>query len=170
MPRGDLVTGQNAVLFWFEDCDLTVSDMTFDITAYSPAEPWLWHGADNWDLGAVLWVSGTDFDSAIERVAFKGHRGTFYEFLGDQSRNLRVGVVVGGFWQGEFIDGVEAVYVHPASGRLEVASCYFSHVLRRFQSRGFWIPKSRSEVTPQRRIPRKTSSMQSDCLIWTISS
>ena len=84
-------------LFTFVGGDAYISDLSFDITPYMPAEPW---GAGWYDLLAPILIAG-DINSRIEDIKFTGHEGTAlynpdHPLFSVKSFNVRVGVEYGG--------------------------------------------------------------------------
>ncbi len=93
-------------LFIFFGGNVHISDLSFDITPYKPAEAWgpppnISAGEDWWyDLLAVILITG-DINSLIENVKFTGHAGTalypdFHPMFSVKSYNVRVGIEYGG--------------------------------------------------------------------------
>ncbi|MFW9948170.1 MAG: NosD domain-containing protein [Candidatus Odinarchaeota archaeon] len=91
----------SAHLFIFFGGDVHISDLSFDITPYEPAEPWGPNDPLDWyDLLAAILITG-DINSRIENVKFTGHEGTalypdFHPMFSVKSYNVRVGVEYGG--------------------------------------------------------------------------
>jgi hypothetical protein len=82
--------------------DVYISDLSFDITPYEPAEPWGPPPPDGWwyDILSPILITG-DINSQIENMLFTGHAGTaLYEpdhpLYSVKSYNVRVGVIYGG--------------------------------------------------------------------------
>lgn len=89
-------------LFSFEGGNVHISDLSFEITPYEPAEPWGPPPPDGWwyDLLSVILITG-DINSLIENIKFTGHEGTalydpWHPLYSVKSYNTRVGVEYGG--------------------------------------------------------------------------
>jgi parallel beta-helix repeat protein len=89
-------------IFTFLGGDVYISDLSFDITPYEPAEAWGPPPPDGWwyDLLSPILITG-DINSRIENILFTGHAGTaLYEpghpLYSVKSYNVRVGVIYGG--------------------------------------------------------------------------
>ncbi|MFX1379624.1 MAG: right-handed parallel beta-helix repeat-containing protein [Promethearchaeota archaeon] len=89
-------------IFTFLGGDVDISDLSFDITPYEPAEPWGPPPPDGWwyDLLSAILITG-DIKSRIENVEFAGHEGTalydpWHPLYSVKSYNVRVGVEYGG--------------------------------------------------------------------------
>jgi hypothetical protein len=101
-------------LFAFKGGDLRASDMSFDITAASPAEPW--YSDNETDVAAVFYVTG-NASSSFDRVSFRAHAGDADGY------NVDVDI---------FIEGVEqydandvTTFIGPTSGTDTVSDCSF---------------------------------------------
>ncbi|MFX1526655.1 MAG: hypothetical protein ACFFB4_03700 [Promethearchaeota archaeon] len=77
-------------LFTFVGGDVHISDLTFDITPYMPAEPWEDPEYPSYDLISIILLTG-ETNSRIENVKYIGHEGTLVNPLGI-GFNVRVGV------------------------------------------------------------------------------
>jgi hypothetical protein len=90
-------------IFTFLGGDVHISDLTFDITPYEPAEPWgppPEYGGWWYDLLSPILITG-DINSRIENIRFTGHEGTalydpWHPLYTVKSYNVRVGVEYGG--------------------------------------------------------------------------
>jgi len=89
-------------LFTFLGGDVHISDLTFDITPYEPAEPWGPPPPDGWwyDILSPILITG-DINSLIENILFTGHAGTAlynpgHPLYSVKSYNVRAGIVYGG--------------------------------------------------------------------------
>jgi parallel beta-helix repeat protein len=99
---GVATTLGSAHLFTFLGGDVDISDLSFDITPYEPAEEWGPPPPDGYwyDLLSVILITG-DINSRIENVEFTGHEGTalydpWHPLYSIKSYNVRVGVEYGG--------------------------------------------------------------------------
>jgi hypothetical protein len=87
-------------LITFLGGDVHISDLTFEITPYEPAEQWGPPPPEWYDLLSVILITG-DINSRIENVKFIGHDGTalydpWHPLFSVKSYNVRVGVEYGG--------------------------------------------------------------------------
>jgi parallel beta-helix repeat protein len=90
-------------IFTFSGGNVHISDLSFDITPYEPAEPWGPPPPDGWwyDLLSAILITG-DINSRIEKIKFSGHEGTIlyddpnHPLFLVKSYNVRVGVEYGG--------------------------------------------------------------------------
>lgn len=133
-PRGldptvpGLPTGADGYpfVFCFRNGDFKITDMTFDITAYEPAENWDWpwaaFGPILFNATDVIMILG-NANSRVERVRFIGHEGTFVD--GDVPYNVESTIAILGA-TGNSEDG--EVFGGPVSGRHIVTDCFFEHV------------------------------------------
>jgi hypothetical protein len=121
-------TGElDPTLFVFVRGDITVSDLTFDITPYAPGEPFLQWGVWYTTLYFTVVIVGETANSRFDNVRFEGHQGS-EEWLGS-TWNVHAGPVVTGGIQKVFIDGVEAYWSFvPTSGKHVVVNCQFEHL------------------------------------------
>ncbi|MFX1501868.1 MAG: hypothetical protein ACFFDH_12965 [Promethearchaeota archaeon] len=89
-------------IFTFLGGDVHISDLSFDITPYEPAEPWGPSPPDGWwyDLLSAILITG-DINSRIYNIKFTGHEGTalydpWHPLYLVKNYNVRVGVEYGG--------------------------------------------------------------------------
>ena len=107
---------QLVFLFGFKGGDVRVSDMSLDITPFSPAAPW--NQATETDLSTVLFVTG-NASSAFDQVSFQAHAGD-----NDDGYNVRYDILVEGT---ELVDSNDnTVYIGPTGGTHTVSRCSFA--------------------------------------------
>jgi hypothetical protein len=89
-------------IFTFLGGDVRISDLSFDITPYEPAEEWGPPPPDGfwYDLLSAILITG-DINSRIDNIKFTGHEGTAlydpdHPLFSVKSYNVRVGVEYGG--------------------------------------------------------------------------
>ena len=87
-PNGPGVTeagnpGYYLLFFLFRGGDIQVSDLTFDITATSPAETWNDYGTPADFLGSIVGVLG-NASSSFDRVSFTARAGSDNGFNADE--------------------------------------------------------------------------------------
>jgi hypothetical protein len=121
-------TGElNPTLFVFIRGDITISDLTFDITPYAPGELYTWEGFYFQTLFGIVLVTGNTVDSRFERVGFIGHEGQ-EQWLGT-SWNVVVAIQdIGTPYHNAIIDDVMYWWGAPTSGTHIVTNCEFDHV------------------------------------------
>ncbi|HEX9907091.1 MAG TPA: hypothetical protein VGB78_01310 [Thermoplasmata archaeon] len=111
--------------FTFVDSDLKMSDLTFDITAYEPAEVWSFELFGMYDLtyvGTILQIPGNG-DTEIVRVGFIAHDGTYTEGSGRYT-NVEWALTR---YSNPIFDG-DVVSAEPNTGTFIVSDCHFEHV------------------------------------------
>jgi hypothetical protein len=87
LPGITVTPGHDAPsLLTFQDGTVRVSDMSFDITAAAPAEPWSapeFGGPNDYLMNPLLMFG--ESSAAVDRVSFKGHAGDFFGMNTDNS-------------------------------------------------------------------------------------
>lgn len=119
-------TNKYPILMTFLAGDITVSDISFKVTAYNATTPWWYGGAgpnQTWMEAFVGVVSLTTANLLIQRVAFEGAPGT-----GDNMWNLNNGPLYWGSTSG------------PVTGTFKVVSSRFKDISNSFEV--YWILNS----------------------------
>lgn len=121
-------SGVYLFFFGFDGGDIKISDMTFDITAEEPAGLWEWPWEpyeDRWDVGNIVRIMG-DANSAFERVGFRGHEGTYFEYLNGNGYNVELAIVIS---DPQIYDpDTDWVTCEQITGRHTVSECSFEYV------------------------------------------
>ncbi len=111
--------------FGFEGGDVTISDLSFDITAAHPAETWIVEDFASNDVRNIVRITG-NADSAFERVGFTGHEGIWDPFYG-MSFNVGTAITIAGR---EHLNhpGGSTLFIEPTSGAHTISGCTFDYV------------------------------------------
>ncbi len=108
------------VLFGFDGGSVSMSNLTFDITAAEPAETWFLIDLAWTDLRVVVLVTG-DTSSRFDRVEFVGHAGSSWGV-----NNVHA-ILVGGMRQLDNPGGIWSV-IQPTRGHHSITRCWFKGV------------------------------------------
>ncbi len=119
---GSLQYGEWTAFFQFEDADITIMDLGFEITPFVPAEPCFWSGFTSDDLAFIVLLMGHTQYSRFERVEFKGNAGPLMGY------NTRVGAMITGGHYNEW--DKMTWYSEPNTGRHTFSNCVFDYVLQ----------------------------------------
>jgi hypothetical protein len=117
-----------AFLIGFQGGNVSVSAMSFDITAYDPAQPYF-DGFDRTSLGSLILVTG-NASSAFDRVSFTAHEGDMGGPLPGELDGLNVGGLIDIMGKGlkdfDSEDNWIWLSLEPTGGVHSVTRCHFA--------------------------------------------
>ncbi|KON27610.1 hypothetical protein AC481_04315 [miscellaneous Crenarchaeota group archaeon SMTZ-80] len=107
-----------SIWFLFEDCDIKICDLTFEITALDPAYPWQTFYETSTAVSNIVRIAGHS-NSLFKSVKFKGHNGNAQ------------GNVIGGR---EYLNepGGFMISADPVYGKHRIISCSFEDTMTSF--------------------------------------
>ncbi len=104
----------------FVDGDVTVSDLTFRMTAFEPAQPWKLFGMEFAAMASSLVITGERADATVERITVEGADGPDGPFAG---YNMINGIYIEGVLPDE-----DGNWTRPLRGTFTVRDNTFRHV------------------------------------------